>query len=287
MNDMKEVFLQWQTEITRKLKPLKPGLKPKVLIDDLSEFLLVTYTGKALINCYDVYQHLMNYWFETMQDDCYLIAADGWQAETYRILEKNKKGKDVDKGWTCDLIPKALIVNRYFADEKEAIDNLNSELESIISQKIEMEEEHSGEEGAFTDLDKVNKGNIQKLLKSDDGDLTADDVSILKQYLKLLSQESDTKKAVKAAETELDTNLLNFYPTLTQHQVKELVVDDKWMTTIANDISSEMDRISQRLTSRIKELAQRYETPVAAQTQQVAAQEEAVNEHLRKMGYEL
>ena len=64
----------------------------------------------------------MDYWAETMQDDCYLIAADGWKAETYRIIEKDKKGKEKDKGWACDLVPKPLIVARYFAAEQAAID---------------------------------------------------------------------------------------------------------------------------------------------------------------------
>ena len=70
----------------------------------------------------------MDYWAETMQDDCYLIAADGWKAETYRVIEKDKKGKEKDKGWTCDLIPKALIVARYFAAEQAAIDQLAADL---------------------------------------------------------------------------------------------------------------------------------------------------------------
>jgi type I restriction enzyme M protein len=66
----------------------------------------------------------MDYWVETMQDDCYLIAADDWKAETYRIIEKDKKGKERDKGWACDLVPKALIVARYCAKEQEAITQL-------------------------------------------------------------------------------------------------------------------------------------------------------------------
>ena len=85
---------------------MQAGCHPKDVIVALSEDLLAHYTGKPLIDNYDVYQHLMDYWAETMQDDCYLIAADGWKAETYRIIETDKKGKEKDKGWTCDLVPK-------------------------------------------------------------------------------------------------------------------------------------------------------------------------------------
>jgi len=89
----------------------------------------------------------MDYWAETMQDYCYLIAAGGWKAETTRIIEKDKKGKQRDKGWTCDLIPEVFIVARYFAKEQAAIDHLAAELERVTARLTQMEEEHSGEDG--------------------------------------------------------------------------------------------------------------------------------------------
>ena len=235
----------------------------------------------------------MNYWFETMQDDSYLVAADGWQATTYRIIEekKNKDGKvtkTTDKGWTCDLIPKTLVINRYFTDEQQAIDTLNAELEMQQSQKTEMEEDHSGEDGVFSDLEKINKGNINARLKEIKGDSEAkDEEKLLKQYLNLLAKEAATKKAIKTDEAALDATLLDFYPALTEDQIKQLVVDDKWMATIDKDIHTEMDRISQRLTQRIKELAERYETPLPQQTQNVMDLGKAVNGHLQKMGFSL
>ncbi|HDZ79357.1 MAG TPA: type I restriction-modification system subunit M [Gammaproteobacteria bacterium] len=291
INDMNQVFSQWQTRTTAELKALQPGHHPKEVIHNISEALLAAYTGKALIDKYDVYQHLMNYWFDVMQDDCYLIAADGWKAETYRIIEvkKNKEGKvtkTTDKGWTCDLIPKPLVINRYFAEEQKAIDALNAALETQQSQKTEMEEEHSGDEGAFAELEKINKGNINARLKELRGDPEAkDEEKTLRQYLNLLTKEAATKKAINTAEAQLDAALLDFYPTLTEEKIKQLVVDDKWMATIDKDIHSEMDRISQRLTQRIKELAERYETPLPQQTQNVMDLEKAVNGHLEKMGF--
>ena len=46
-----------------------------------------------------------------------------------------------------------------------------------------------------------------------------------------------------------------------------------------------MDRVSQALTLRVKELADRYETPMPKAASQVAELEEAVNRHLEKMGF--
>jgi len=301
--NMNQVFSEWASTTTNQLKALSPGFHPKELIHTISETLLSSYTGKALIDRYDVFQHQMNYWFETMQDDAYLIAADGWQADTTRIIETNKKGKQIDKGWTCDLIPKQLVINRYFSEQQHSIDALNAELETQQSQKTEMEEEHSGEDGAFAELEKINKGNINarlKEMKSMEGQMSREagmpgatkgdpeakeEEKILKQYLNLLTKEATTKKAIKIAEVALDATLQGFYPTLTEDQIKQRVVDDKWMAIIDKDIHSEMDRISQRLTQRIKELAERYETPLPQQTAQVAELEQTVTGHLEKMGF--
>ena len=109
---------EWKKKSTHTLKEMQTGQKPKELIIELSKDLLVHYTNKILISKYDVYQHLMDYWAEVMQDDCYLISVDGWKAETYRILVENKQKKMVDKGWTCDLVPKELVINRFSLIEK-------------------------------------------------------------------------------------------------------------------------------------------------------------------------
>ena len=112
IDSMNTLFETWRKKTAATLKRKEVGCHPKKLIGELSENLLAHYTDKLLIDKYDVYQHLMDYWAETMQDDCYLIAADGWKAETYRVVEKDKKGKEKDKGWACDLVPKALVVAR-------------------------------------------------------------------------------------------------------------------------------------------------------------------------------
>ncbi len=70
----------------------------------------------------------MDYWAGTMQNDCYLIAADGWVAKTQRLLETGENGKTRDKGWTCDLLPKPLITARFFAKEQAAIETRASSI---------------------------------------------------------------------------------------------------------------------------------------------------------------
>ena len=241
---------------------------------------------QPLIDPYDVYQQLMDYWAESMQDDCYLIAADGWKAETTRIIEKDKKGKEKDKGWVCDLIPKALIVARYFAREQAAIDHLAAELEGVTARLTEMGEEHGGEDGAFAEIDDVNKANVAARLKEIKGDKdAADEAAVLSDWLKLSEQEADLKKRLKEAEAALDAQAYAKHPTLTESEIKTLVVDDKWLAALEAAIHSEMDRVSQQLAHRVKELAERYETPLPQMTILVADLEAKVNRHLERMGF--
>jgi len=309
IEEMDSVFNEWKTENIEYLKGLTMGNKPKEVIIKLAEELLEQYTNKPLVDKYDIYQHLMTYWFETMQDDCYIIAADGWIAETSRILVENKQKKMVDKGWTCDLVPKELVINRYFQSEKQTIDDLETEKETIASELTELEEEHNSEDGYFAELEKVNKATITKRIKELENEQKAsvsssivensmaaepqtqygntenEELTVLKQYLDLLSRQASTNKKIKQAEKELDEILYTKYPTLTEDKVKQLVVDDKWIHTIEAAIKGEIDHISQRLTNRIKELAERYETPLPEIDVRLSEVEAKVNAHLEKMGF--
>jgi type I restriction enzyme M protein len=304
--EMDALFADWKTRNTKTLKALTIGIKPKQTIFRISEDVLSTYTGKALMDKYDVYQHLMNYWNEVMQDDCYLIAVDGWKAEL--SIVKQTKAATV---WDCDLVPKTLVIDRYFLTEKKAIEQLETNKETVASELTELEEEHTAEDGYFADLDKVNKANVQKRLK----ELLANkpkakkqnlaiaaepeatygsysppleglgEVAVLDLYLKLLDDQTELNKKIKDAIADLDKKVIERYKTLTVDEIKQLVVDDKWMANIERSVKTEMERISQRLTQRIKELAERYETPLPKQTTNVAEMENKVIAHLQKMGF--
>ena len=264
---------------------LRVGCHPKEFIHEYSEKLLAHYRGQPLLDEYAIYQHFMDYWATTMQDDVYLIAADGWKAEPARILVEDKKGKTKDKGWTCDLVPKPLIVARYFSKEQALIEAKQAELESVTAQLTELEEEHGGEDGAFSELEKINKAEVTRRLKEIKGDKeAAEEETALKQWAKLNKQESELKAAIKEAELDLDAAALAQYGKLTQDDVKTLVVDDKWLAALNTAIHGEIDRIEQALTGRVKELAERYATPLPAMTAQLAELETKVAAHLAKMG---
>ncbi|MBK6999871.1 MAG: hypothetical protein IPH35_07870 [Rhodoferax sp.] len=149
-----------------------------------------------------------------------------------------------------------------------------------------LEEEHSGEEAVFGGFDKINKASIAERLKEIKGDKdTKDEMAVLNTWLKLSATEADLKKRLKESEAALDAAAYAHYPKLTKPEVQTLVVDDKWLATLSAAIHGEMDRISQGLTQRVKELAERYETPVAQMVNRVSEMEAKVNQHLGKMGF--
>ena len=282
-------FAGWRAAATKQLTAFGKDGHPKALIERIAEDLLAASREAPLLDAYDVYQHLMDYWAETMQDDAYLIAADGWVAKTSRILETDKKGKTKDKGWTCDLIPKPFIVARYFAKEQAALDAVQAECEAAAASLVEMEEEHDGEEGFLGALDKIAKAEVNARLK-EITDLVAKDedakaeVAVLTRWLELLESETALKRTVKEQEAALDKLAYEKYPTLTETEIKTLVVDDKWMARLAAAVQGELERVSQTLTSRIRELAERYAKPLPQLTDEVATLAARVEEHLAKMG---
>jgi len=283
---MNDHFEAWRKRSAVTLRQLKAGCRPKEVIAALSENLLTHYAGKPLIDKYDVYQHLMDYWIETMQDDCYIIADNDWKAETYPIIEKDKNGKEKTKGWTCDLVPKALVVARYFANEQAAVENLEVELESVTAHITTLEEEHGWEGGVFSELDNVNESNVADHLEEIKNDPEAkEEADVLVKWLELDRKEADLKKGLKIAKTDLDANAHAKYPALTKEDIKTLVVDDKWLADLATAIRAEMNRIIQTLTKRVKELAERYETPLPQMVSRSAELEDKVNGHLKKMGF--
>jgi len=112
----------------------------------------------------------------------------------------------------------------------------------------------------------------------------AEERQALEGYSALLDQQADAKARLKAAQEDLEAKLDAKYPTLTEDEIKTLVVDDKWLATIAATVQGELDRVSQTLTGRIRQLAERYAIPLPQFTAEVATLAARVEEHLKKMG---
>ena len=292
------LFESWKATNRPLLRAFSQNGLPKALIETVSEGLLGTFEQAPLLDRYDVYQHIMDYADATMQDDCYLIAADGWvEAAQPRLIieDKTKKAKakpDFAVGkqkYSAELIPPALIIARYYAKEQAAIDALEAKLAAFEQQLEEMAEEHGGEGGlledAKNDKDKINKASVAARLKEIKFDKeAAEERKALKDYLTVSEEQADANGSLKAAQESLIVKVAAQYGHLTEDEIKTLVVDDKWIATLAAAVQGELDRVSQTLTGRIRELAERYAAPLPQIADEVVALSSRVDEHLKKMG---
>jgi type I restriction enzyme M protein len=261
------------------------GDHPKELVEALAEDLLASFKAAPLVDEYAVYQQLMDYWAEAMQDDAYLIALDGWVAQPRRVVETDKKGKQKDKGWACDPLPKPYVVARYFAAEQAALDAKQAALDAVSSQLAELEEEHSGDEAAFAAFDKVNAASVKERIKEIGANPdSADELQVLKAWLKLATEEAALKKAVKDMDAALDQQAHDQYARLSVLEIQMLVIHDKWLARLGQDLQAELDRVSQALTRRIRELAERYAVPLPQLADDVEALSGRVEVHLQRMG---
>jgi type I restriction enzyme M protein len=300
-----DLFDRWTKATRPRLEGLKKGDHPKTLIETVSEELLTAFRDAALLDAYDVYQHLMDYWARTMQDDCYLIVVDGWKAgaQPREIVQvKSKDGKlawpenhDYKKGrrrFRSDLVPAAFLVARYFASELVAIDSFESALVSIDQKIDELREEQGGEDGLLAeviegdgDKQRITPKAIKARLRDIGLDPEFDDErQALEDLAVLLDKQTDTKVKLKRAQEDLDAKLDAKYPKLTQDEVKSLVIEDKWLATLTASLHGEQDRVSRGLTGRIRQLAERYATPLPKLIEDVADLAIRVEGHLKKMG---
>lgn len=280
--------------------------RPKYLIEALSEDLLSRFKLAPLVNAYHVYQHLMDYWDETMQDDLYLIADLGWREAAYSrevVKIKGENGKltwpkeafDYEIGkrrFKSDLVPARLLIAKFFEGESKLIYSLKSKLIAVEQQLQEMMDENSGEDGLLVELiegegekQKIEAKSVKARLKeiSMDADY-ADEFKVLQEYDKLLDKQIKFKSDLKVAQDDLTKNLVAKYPQLTEDEVKDLVVNCKWITAMTAAVQGELQAVSQTLTGRIHQLAERYAKPLHMLAKEFSSHSEKVESHLTKMG---
>ena len=309
-----KLFAKWKSANTPRLKSLAQGGKPKALIETIAEDLLATFEQAPLLDAYDVYQHLMDYWAATMQDDVYLIVGDGWRdaAKPRLIIEekgsKTKERPDYTVGklkYRAELVPTTLVIARWFAAEQTAIEKLEAEAAAVAQAMEELAEEHGGEDGAFSECEKLNRAEVSRRLKEVLDAEPADDSKTLKvaeqpvpyasgektesavllEWLNLDHRETELNRKLKSVQAALMEKVAAKYAKLTEDEIKSLVVEDKWLATIAAAVQGELDRVSQTLTGRIRQLAERYASPLPQLTGEVATLAARVDGHLKKMGF--
>ncbi len=177
------MFTQWRDAVKSILLNINSETNPKQLIRTISSMLLDTYKSALLLDNYDVYDCLMNYWNAKLQDDVYAIKAYGYEAGReieYEYAQKKVKDENgetvtVDdtskvKSFDGALIPREIIEMSYFPEDLDAINALTEKSAALEDELDEMREEESGDDGLLKEVlnengDGIPKANLNKRLK--------------------------------------------------------------------------------------------------------------------------
>ncbi len=290
-------FEAWRENVDDGLRNIDEFVDVKRYIVELSEILIAQYADIELVDKYDVYQVLLSYWQETMADDIFVLAQDGYEAgrqteDIYEVSEdkKTKKEKRKYKGWEGKLIPKILLERMYFAAERAKIDEAQAVVDETQSRFDELVEENTGEEGilreCFNDKDAIDNKLVNarlKQLKKTDPD--SEEYNVLKQYSELADKIKKFTKLVKELNAALDEAERAKYAELTIDEIKELLINRKWYYTLFDGIKALYITTSHSMANRIAELTERYEETLPELQEQVSDYEAKVKVHLERMGF--
>jgi len=300
-NNFKAHYRQWCDLVSPALDNLSIGAKPKQLIQQLGDTILCGFNNDTfLVDAYDVYEQLLTYWNETMQDDAYIIAIEGWKADLYTPQPAAKKAKDgtikavkekkaaTPDDVVCDLLPVSVVIDAFFIELKtliQAAEERIAENEALLNELQEEEAENYLDADTFENKT-LSDGTIKKKLKEMKGKANAkEEMKVLERYLNLKEEIADAKRVQKVLKYELLTKLTDKYEQLTEAEIKELVVEKKWFATLAARLDGEMQRISQTLTTSISDFAERYGQTLPEIDREINGLEDKVNQHLAAMGF--
>lgn len=301
------MLMQWNEDVKPKMMDVNKGSRPKELIVDWAESLLSKAKGHCgLVNPYEVYDVLLNYWAETIQDDCYMVANDGW---TYPEVKAVKRKETTDKKTNttkvkesvclydeivCDLLPVNILLREFFTKETDEIANLQSCIEikqtamdELVEQNADaftFDDDDSEEEKVFS----VKAADVKKAIKNaKNSGIPEADIKILKQWITLSDNKEKLSKTLKQKRSDLTDAIVKKYADLTENEVKELVVEHKWLDTIMNSCNALMQTVTYSIAGGTMGLVERYSETLSSLTDDVIVIENEVNACLREMGFDL
>ncbi|MHA1974858.1 MAG: type I restriction-modification system subunit M [Candidatus Hodarchaeales archaeon] len=296
-NKIDDAMEAWKSTVWEQLTNINPETDVKTFISEISEELVQQFEPFTLLDKYDVYQVLLSYWQDVMADDVYIIKSDGYKTarETeniFKITEKKKNGATETKkkiiGWEGKLIPRQVIRDYYFSSEQMAItetEDLIETKESELAEIIENADDNAITNETLNDKGKLVKGKLKAELKKLK-DKKSEDYKELKTLADLQGEIDKNNKLLKNMRIKLEEKEQAKYPTLTNDEIIELLINQKWYGEIEKGIRQLYRSVSHDIGARVNELAIRYEYTMPELETNVADCATRVNGHLHRMGFE-
>ncbi|WQW00574.1 type I restriction-modification system subunit M [Helicobacter pylori] len=280
-------------ELFTTFNDLEPGFNPKTLIESVCSKVLKEFEKVGILDKYGVYQLFKDYYNEVLQDDWFLISFNGFiSAKELRKLnplkDKNKKANYLEEPdfviqktyYKSDLIPKHLIKQRFFEKETKELEELENALNEKEALLDEFIEEHSNEEGLFYEL-KINESVLKKELKNA---TDSEDKEILKTALALLEAKNKALKMKNKAYEELELKAFHQYKNLEVNEIKDLIIQDKWLKSLKNALENKILKRINAFASALNEIISSYSNSLLELDKEVKESESKVLEHLKDLG---
>lgn len=284
-----KVVEDWCQEVSQDmLASVKEECEPKALIERWSNMLLErAQADLKLVDPYNVYEILMNYWAEAMQDDCYLVSRDGWKV-SLRETKKKSTFEDLE----CDLLPISVVVNKFFAGDYADILSKRSNVEQFAGEIESLPEENPDafDEGLFEMLEKVNEANVKKAVAAKKKGTVEADVKTVKvwnQYLELCGKKKEASKALATQVEALTDKVRKRYDALSANAIRDLVIIDKWLQELKGRSVAENKRVCESISSQVSVLNERYAKPLPKINEDIAGLSAQVDGFLKAMGINL
>ncbi|GAA7814071.1 type I restriction-modification system subunit M [Helicobacter pylori] len=272
---------------------LKPGFNPKTLIESVCSKVLKEFEKVEILDKYGVYQLFKDYYNEVLQDDWFLLSFNGFiSAKELRKLtplkDKNKKANYLEEPdfiiqktyYKSDLIPKNLIKQRFFEKEVKELEELENALNEKEANYEEFIEEHSSEEGLFYEL-KINESVLKRELKNA---TDLEDKKTLKTALELLEAKNMVLKTKNKAYEELELKAFHQYKNLELSEIKELIIQDKWLNSLKTALENKIFKRTNAFISALNGIIQTYSNSLLELDKEVKKSESKVLEHLKDLG---
>lgn len=298
----------WFQTIRPELEGLMEGCKPKTLIGSWGQLMQdKAQACRCLVQHYDAYDQVLNYWNDTMQDDLFLIADSGWtaKAEAPQVVDK-KASKEKDesepkvmkakekytyKELVTDLLPVDIIVREYFAKELHDIEEREAAREEVLSLQAALVEDFEEDfDESFFEKQKFNKANLKKALTTAKREKKAYMEAVIphwEQWLKLDDSAGSIKRETNKLVKELTEKVSAKFAALTVEEIKHLVIDKKWGDSIMQLCNQQMQDCLQTEVSAITDMHERYEFTLPELEQTLDEDRDKVKSFLLQMGYKL
>lgn len=205
-HETKVIFEQWKAKVKDILLGIDADTNPKELIRMIAAMLRLAYEQARLLDNYDVYDCLLNYWNAKLQDDVYAIKAGGYAVareidyEYAKKKQKDESGETVEvddtskvKSFEGALIPKEIMEKVFFAEELAELTTLMEQSAALEAELDEMREEESGDEGLLKEAlnekgDSIPRANLNKRIKELDAKKTSAIMDAMTQLVALFDE---------------------------------------------------------------------------------------------------